>query len=115
MSFDEVARKRIESAVAAYVQKRRPPVHIRPELDIGFRIAGQSVEIFEIRPSFHRPKELREGPVAKATFVKSRALWKVLWHRSDMKWHSDAPVPMVGSIEKFLELVDADPHGCFWG
>ncbi len=115
MSFDEVARKRIESVVAAYVQKRRPPLQIRPQLDIGFRIAGHSVEIFEIRPSFHRPTELREGPVAKATFVKSRELWKVLWHRSDMKWHSYAPVPTVGSIEKFLELVEADPHGCFWG
>lgn len=115
MAFDEIARKRIESTVAAFVQKRRPPVHIRPQLDIGFRIAGHSVEIFEIRPVWNRPTELREGPVAKATFVQTREVWKVFWHRADLKWHSYSPVPTVGSIAKFLELVRADPHGCFWG
>jgi DUF3024 family protein len=115
VSFDELARKRIESAVAAYVQKRRPPVDIRPQLDLGFRVAGHSVEIFEIRPAFQRPTEMLEEPVAKATFVKSREVWKVFWQRADLKWHSYAPVPTVGSVEKFLELVDADPYGCFWG
>jgi Protein of unknown function (DUF3024) len=115
VSFDELARRRIESAVAAYVQKRRPPANIRPQLDIGFRVAGHSVEIFEIRPAFRRPTEMLEEPVAKATFVKSREVWKVFWQRADLKWHSYAPAPTVGSVEKFLELVDADPHGCFWG
>jgi len=115
MSFDELALKRIESTVEAYVQKRRPPVHIRPELDIGFRIAGHSVEIFEIRPAWQRPTEIIEEPVAKATFVKTRDVWKVFWQRADLKWHSYAPVPTVGSIEKFLKLLDEDPHGCFWG
>lgn len=115
MAFDELARKRIESTVAAFVQKRRPPVHIRSQLDIGFRIAGHSVEVFEIRPAWNRPAEILEEPVAKATFVQTREVWKVFWQRADLKWHSYAPVPTVGSIEKFLELVDADPHGCFWG
>ena len=101
--------------MAAYVQKRRPPVHIRPQLDIGFRIAGQTVEIFEIRPAWKRPTEILNEPVAKATFVGTRGVWKVFWQRADLKWHSYGPVPTVGSIEKFLELVDADTHGCFWG
>src|SRR5215471_12474863 len=108
MGFDEVARKRIEYTMDAYMQKRRPPVHVRPQLDIGFRIAGSSVEIFEIRPAWKRPTEILEEPVAKATFVKSRDVWRVFWQRADLKWHSYAPVPTVGSIEKFLELVDAD-------
>ena len=115
MAFDEFARKRIEATVAAYVQKRRPPVHIRPQLDIGFRISGQSVEIFEIRPAWNRPTEILNEPVAKATFVNTRDVWKVFWQRADLKWHSYAPVPTVGTIDRFLELVDADPRGCFWG
>lgn len=115
MAFDDLTLKRMESTVAAYVQKRRPPAHVRPQLDIGFRIAGHSVEIFEIRPAWKRPHEILERPVAKATFVKARDVWKVFWQRADLKWHSYAPVPTVGSIEKFLELLDADPHGCFWG
>jgi hypothetical protein len=115
MGFDELARKRIEGTVAAYVQKRRPPVHVRPQLDIGFQVSGNSVEIFELRPAWKQPTEILKEPVAKATFVKTRDVWKVFWQRADLKWHSYDPAPTVGSIEKFLELVDADPHGCFWG
>jgi len=48
--LNDIERKRIEKVVDALVQKRRPLVHIRPELDIGFRVADQSVEIFGIRP-----------------------------------------------------------------
>jgi len=50
MALNDIERKRIEKVVDAFVQERRPAPHIRPELDIGFRVAGQSVEIFEIRP-----------------------------------------------------------------
>jgi len=32
-----------------------------------------------------------------------------------MKWHSYDPMPQVGSLEKFLALVEEDQHGCFYG
>jgi hypothetical protein len=115
MAFSELETRRVETAVDAFVQKRRPAPHIRPELDIGFRVSGQSVEIFEIRPAWRRPKEILEHSVAKATFVRTTGVWKVFWKRADLKWHSYAPVPVVGTIEKFLELVEKDPHACFWG
>ena len=55
MGFDELARKLIDSAVAAFV---------RPQLDIGFRVSGQSVEIFGMRPRWNRRQDSAEGPVA---------------------------------------------------
>ena len=115
MAFTELEGKRVEKAVEAFVQKRRPPSHIRPKLDIGFRLKGQSIEIFEIRPLWSDPTKILEESVAKATYVKTLALWKVYWKRADGKWHSYPPVPKVGTVDKFLELVDADAHGFFWG
>lgn len=115
MAFNELETRRIERALDAFVQRRRPPPHIRHELDIGYRLSRQSVEVFEIRPVWGRPTETMEYPVAKATFVATAGVWKVFWQRADLKWHSYAPVPAVGSIEKFLELVEKDPLGCFWG
>jgi hypothetical protein len=56
-----------------------------------------------------------ENPIAKATYVKSTALWKVYWQRADLKWHSYEPTPQVGSIEKFLAVVDEDRYACFFG
>ena len=115
MALNDIERKRIEKVVDAYIQKRRPAPHIRPQLDIGFRISGQSVEILEIRPRWKEPSVKMEHPVAKATFVRSTALWKIFWMRADLKWHGYEPLPAVGSIEKFLAAVDEDEHACFWG
>ncbi len=56
-----------------------------------------------------------EHPIAKATFVRSTALWKIFWMRSDLKWHGYEPLPVVGSIEKFLATVEKDEYACFWG
>ncbi len=115
MPLNDIERKRIEKTVDAYIQRRRPAPHIRPQLDIGFRISGQSVEIFEIRPRWKEPGVQMKHPVAKATFVRSKALWKIFWMRADLKWHGYEPLPEVGSIEKFLAEVEKDPYACFWG
>ena len=115
MALNDIERKRIEKTVDAFVQKRRPAPRIRPQLDIGYRVQGQSVEIFEIRPRWQEPEVKMEHPVAKATFVRSQALWKVFWMRADLKWHGYEPLPTVGTIEKFLAAVDKDEYACFWG
>jgi hypothetical protein len=93
----------------------RAPRHIRQELDLGYRLSGLSIEFFEIRPQWDDPGKIREHPFAKATYVRARKLWKVFWMRADLKWHGYPPVPTVRSIERFLEVVDADEHGCFFG
>ncbi len=115
MALNDIERRRIEKAVDAFIQKRRPAPHIRPRLDLGFRVAGQSVEVFEIRPRWKEPDVKMEYPVAKATFVRSQALWKIFWMRADLKWHGYEPLPAVNSIEKFLAAVDEDRYACFWG
>jgi hypothetical protein len=115
MALTELEQKRIERAVGQFVERHRPPPHIRPQLDLAFRLSGQSVEIFNIRPRSKEPSEKIEQPVAKATFVKSTGKWKVFWMRADLKWHSYAPTPHVRSLEHFLELVEADAHSCFFG
>ena len=97
------------------MEKRRPPAHIRHEVDLGFRITGQSVEIFEIRPRWQCPEEKIEEAVAKTTFVKTKKIWKVYWQRADLKWHRYDPNPEVGSLDEFLDIVDRDEYACFFG
>jgi len=65
VAFNDIERNRIERDVAIFMAHRRPPPHIRPELDFGYRISGHNVEIFEIRPQWQNPKEKMEQPVAK--------------------------------------------------
>jgi hypothetical protein len=115
MALSEFETKKLERTVSAFIERRRPPAHIRPELDLGFRVSGQSVEIFEVRPVWREPSKKMQHPVAKATYIKSRAVWKVYWMRADLKWHSYPPTPTVGTVEKFLSLVEEDKHACFFG
>jgi hypothetical protein len=116
MAFSELEMARVRKALDAFMVKRRPPAHIRPELDLGSRISGQSVEIFEVRPVWRgRPGEKMEHPAAKATFVRSRGAWRVFWMRRDLEWHGYEPAPEVESIEAFCVLVDEDAHSCFFG
>ena len=97
--LDEIELARVRRAMDAFVQQRRPPPHIRSKVDLGFRMIGQSIEIFEIWPPWQGPRdEKHESPIAKATYVKARRVWRVFWQRRDLKWHSYEPKPEVKSV-----------------
>jgi len=115
MAFSENEKKKCEAAMSAFMEKHRPPEHVRSKLDLGYRIEGQSVEIFEIRPYWRDPSRIIEGPVAKTTYVRSQNVWKVYWQRADLKWHLYEPVPEVKDIESFLQIVEEDAYACFFG
>lgn len=115
MAISEFEIKKCEKALEAFIAKHRPPVHIRNEVDFGYRIENQSVEIFEIRPHWRSPSEKTETPIAKATYIKARKLWKVYWQKSDMKWHLYEPLLEVKSLEQFLIAVGEDEYACFFG
>jgi len=115
MTISEFETKRVEKLVGQYVESRRPAAHMRSQVDISFRITGQSFEIFEIRPQWNDPTQKTEGPIAKATYVKSRKIWKLYWMRADGKWHGYQPFPSSASLEKILDVIEEDRHNCFWG
>jgi hypothetical protein len=115
MSFSELEKRHCEKLVAAFVQKRRPPPHIRAKVDLAFRISGQSIEIFEIRPLLLDESRRHECPIAKATYNKSKLVWTIFWMRANAKWYRYPPDPEVASVEEFLDVVQKDDHNCFFG
>ncbi|MEW8357038.1 MAG: DUF3024 domain-containing protein [Candidatus Thiodiazotropha sp.] len=115
MAFSEIEKKRHEKKMDEFLRKRRPPPHVRKEVDLGYRLEGQSIEIFEIRPLWNNPNELIEEQIAKATYVKSQKTWKIFWQRADLKWHRYDPDPEVDSIDDYLRIVENDELACFWG
>ena len=115
MAFSEFEQKRYEKPVKAYIEGRRPPPHIRKELDLGYRFTNQSVEMFEIRPVWRGLGEYMEQPIAKATFVKTEGIWKIYWQRADLKWQRYDPNPSASTVEEFLTIVEKDEHACFYG
>jgi len=115
MALSEFESRRVEKLASAYVEAHRPPAYIRAQLDIGFRISDQSLELFEIRPRWDNPKEILEHAFAKTTYTKKSRSWKIYWMRQDLKWHRYDPVPEVASLEEFLFIVSEDVLACFRG
>jgi Protein of unknown function (DUF3024) len=115
MALTTIEVRRCEQALARFLERRRPPVHLRDQVDIGYRLDGHSVEIFEVRPDWQDKTTRTEVPIAKATFVRTRNHWKVFWMRRDLKWHGYEPNPEVQSLEAFLNVVDRDESHCFFG
>jgi hypothetical protein len=115
MAFTPLERDHVRQGMEAFLKRRRPPPAIRDQLDIGYRIADQSVEIFEIRPDWRGSGGTNETHVAKTTYVRTDDRWKVFWMRRDLRWHGYEPAREVDSLDAVLRVVERDDQGCFWG
>ena len=97
-----LASKRCEKLSTLFVEKQfRAPPHLRHELNFSFRISGQSIVFFEVRPSCARKDvERLEHLVAKATYNKTKKVWRVFWRRADGKWHVYPPETRGHNVRK---------------
>lgn len=50
MAVDNLQVLDIIEVMEAFLARKRPPEHIRQQLDMGYKIDGQSIIIHEIRP-----------------------------------------------------------------
>ena len=115
MAFTALQSEQIASMMDAYLEVNRPPRRIRSELDLGWRIEGQTVYVFEIRPRWDDPSIIKQHDFAKATWVDSSKQWRLYWLRGNKKWYRYDPLPAVGNLQRFLDELKKDPHGCFKG
>lgn len=115
MAFTPKQLSHIEAAMTDFLTRRRPPEEIRDRLDLSWRVEGQSVVIFSIRPLWNDESRKIEDPAAKATYNRRTNRWKIYWMRADLKWHAYPPHPEALFFEEFLAVVDEDESGCFWG
>ncbi len=98
-----------------WMERIRPPLHIRSQLDIGYKIDNQNIIVFEIRPSFDNSDLIRELPYARAAYVKAENAWKIYWMRGNLKWSAYEPKPVAKSLKAFTRVVDEDEYHCFKG
>ena len=115
MAMSEFEMAKCVRELEKFLEAKRPPPHVRKQLDLAYRIENQSVELFEIRPEWQNPEKMTELPFAKATYLKKEKLWKIYWQRQDLKWHNYQLAPKVQYFEKFLAIVSEDANACFFG
>ncbi len=115
MPFSNLITLDIIETMEAFVERKRPPLEIRDKVDLGYKIEGKSIYIFEIRPRWNNPEIINKLPVAKATYVIAKKEWKVYWMRSNGKWYLYDPQLVIKDVAQFIKLVEEDAYHCFWG
>ena len=82
MALTELETARVRKTVGAFIERRRPPHQQREKLDLSYRVSGQSVEIFEVRPAFggaagfHLEEECEIHGVSRSLSMK---FWTNRW------------------------------------
>ena len=76
MALSDFEIRKLEKAAEAFMAIKRPPLHMKPIPDIGYRIADQSIEISEVRPHWRDESQILKQAVAMVTYVKSEKIWK---------------------------------------
>ena len=115
MAFSEFERAVNLKALRWFIDERRPPEHIRPQLDIGYAVVGQTVDVFEIRPDWQDKSTTRHTPVARMKYVRTKEQWVLYWMRRDLKWHRYEPDSVHSTLQSALKTVNTDAYCCFFG
>ncbi len=114
MAFSDLKLELIDKEVGGLYRKLNQPEY-KDELSIEYRIDRHEVVISERRPAYNQPNETVEIPVAKFKYFRTKHEWRLLWMRSDLKWHSYKLSSSSVSLSDLVTEVKSDPYGCFWG
>jgi hypothetical protein len=113
--LSEHTRRLVERHCRRYCALVCPP-EIANQVRLGFRIAGDDVWLFELRPLFRTlgMHAAREVPLARLRFNDRSHEWSL--HRCDTAGHPRryAPRPRARDFLALLREFDRDPHGLFW-
>lgn len=113
MAFNDIELQRTKNQIGAFVESVRPPVAIRNELDISFRISGQSIEIEECRPKWRgEPGEMSMLSIVKITFIRKKKAWRLYWMPSSLQWEM---LTQVDTLKEAIDIVRDDESGFFFG
>jgi Protein of unknown function (DUF3024) len=115
MALNVLSQVDIIEIMENYLMENRPPEDIRSQLDLGYKIDGQSVLVFEIRPKWDDSGIIMEIPFAKTTYVKAENCWKIYWMRASGKWWPYDPHLKVSKLTDFINIIQKDELGCFFG
>jgi len=114
MSLPKLIKSQVEQVMRPYCQSRVPP-HVRDKLRVDFKFRGNSVTLFEERPTYFDPETWVDVVVAQFRYNPKSREWTLYCADRNSKWHLFAEVEPSKDFERLLQEVDEDSTGIFWG
>ena len=82
---------------------------------MGFKVRGDSVTLFEEKPSFPDPSEWVDIVVAQFRYDLKKREWTLYSADRNSRWHEYWDIDPHKDFEVLLQEVEEDPTGIFWG
>lgn len=114
MAISEFESFKVEKAAKKFCENSNK-YFPRDQLYIDYRLEGQQLFLFEVRPKWNDPSVKLETMVAKLWYIKKESIWKLYWQRQNMKWDLYEPNGINKELDPLLAEVLNDRYGCFWG
>ena len=114
MPLSELTKKQVEKKLGSYC-KEKAPAHSKAELRLDFIFRGNTVTLFEERPSFDKPETWVQSVIAQFRFNPLTKEWTLYWADRNSRWHPYEKVEPSMNFEVLLTEVDKDPTGIFRG
>lgn len=114
MALPELTRKRVESLLTDFCEKR-VPAHVRHQIKLTFEFRGDTAILFEDRPVWNDPSRWTHSAVAQLRIDTETLKWTLYCRDRNSKWHLYQGINATNAIEELLAEVDRDPTGIFGG
>ncbi|TRZ89039.1 MAG: DUF3024 domain-containing protein [Methanosarcinales archaeon] len=115
MPLPVLVKNLVEKKVDAFCKKTVPP-HVLHQVNLSFKIRGNSVTIFENRAPWHEGiKEWTSMKIAQFRYDEKSGQWRLYCADRNERWHEYWNMKPTKNIDKILTEIDEDPTGIFWG
>jgi hypothetical protein len=88
---------------------------MRDKVRLKYKIRGNSVTLFEERPTFTDPGLWIDIKLAQFRFDPSDGQWTLYYADRNSRWHLYFGIESTKAFDTLLNEVDDDPTGIFWG
>lgn len=115
MPLPALVKTLVEKKVGEYC-KRKVPAHALDQVNVLYKIRGNTVTIFENRAPW-RPewKKWTSMPIAQMRYDDKTGKWTLYCADRNDRWHEYIDIDATKNIDKILTEIDEDPTGIFWG
>ena len=114
MPLPQFVRELVERKISGYCAAKIPE-HARSQIRLTYKVRGNSVTLYEERPSFIDKNEWIESKVAQFRFKPSNKHWTLYYADRNNRWHEYWEIDSNPDLDVLLQEMDEDPTGIFWG
>ncbi len=114
MALSEFEKAIVKKKLDPYCRRRVPP-RARDEVRLKYSFRGDSVTLYEERPTFFDVSDWVKIPIAQFRFDSINRSWALYWPDRNSRWHEYDDIMPSDDLDTLLDEVEADPTGVFWG